>query len=56
MLTFTENGNDSITMERTKMIKRLYYYGTEGVEVKKVKWQKNKIMKFNQILIYPITL
>ena len=31
MLTFTKKGNDSITMERTKMIKWLYYYGMEGV-------------------------
>ena len=31
VLTFTKKGNDSITMERTKMGKWLYYYGTEGV-------------------------
>ena len=32
-VTFTKKGNDSITMERTKMEKWLYYYGTEGVLV-----------------------
>ena len=32
VLTFTKKGNDSITMERTKMAKWLYYYGTEGVK------------------------
>ena len=31
VLTFTKKGNDSITIERTKMTKLLYYYGTEVV-------------------------
>ena len=32
LTTFTEKGNDFTTMERTKMIKWLYYYKTGGVE------------------------
>ena len=31
VLTFTKKENDSITMERTKMTKSLYYYGTERI-------------------------
>ena len=31
VLTFTKKGNEYITMERTEMEKRLYYYGTDGV-------------------------
>ena len=31
VLTFTKKKNDSITIERTEMEKRPYYYGTEEV-------------------------
>ena len=31
VLTFTKKGNDSITMKRMEMEKRLYYYRMEGV-------------------------
>ena len=33
VLTFIKRENDSITMERTKITKSLYYYGTKRVVI-----------------------
>ena len=35
MLTFTKKEIDSTTIKRTKMVKWLYYYGTEGIVIKR---------------------
>ena len=49
MLTFTKKGNDSITMERTKMTNWLYYYRTNGVFI--IIFYKTSVQKWSGLLI-----